>query len=86
MNASITSSSSASRNEALLRKLPEDLAEDPFWKYSHTHRPTTFGAASRRLSLQDLRMDRTDDLKKEAGNWEATDSFNSHHGRLQVCL
>jgi hypothetical protein len=73
-----------SRTPNYISKLPPDLAQDPFWQEFHKPPPTSFGAASRKLSAEELVKDTKDRLLNDTKKWESTDEHLAHHGRLQV--
>jgi hypothetical protein len=72
------------KQPSYIEKLPEDLAEDPFWKTDLVARPTTFGASNRKLSSRDVKIDHPTRLQTEISDWEMRDMFKVHHGRLQI--
>jgi hypothetical protein len=70
------------KDQALLEKLPESLRDDPFWKTSHTKRPTTFGCEPRRF--RDLSVEDRYKVEKDAEDWVMLDKDRANHGRLQI--
>jgi hypothetical protein len=70
------------KDQVILDKLPESLRDDPFWKKSHTKRPTTFGCEPRRF--RDLSVEDRYKVEKDAEDWVMLDKDRVNHGRLQI--
>lgn len=69
------------REDPILRDLPSEFLNDPFWSKSHVPRPSTFGASGKQTFVK---VDDRFTLKNGAQQWVQQDDHGNHHGRVQI--
>ncbi len=67
--------------DPILRYLPSEFLNDPFWSESHVQRPSTFGVSAKSTRVK---VDSPDKLFTQVKTWVQQDEFGGSYGRLPV--
>jgi hypothetical protein len=77
----MSSSRSSLAEDPILKHLPHEFLNDPFWSRSHVQRPSTFGASAKPTRIK---VDSPEKLRNDVVKWNQHDDFGVNFGRLTV--